>query len=91
MGPPLADQTILTSAEEFAARKLRTVGVVGLYGVESRCAFKEHLESATVVAIHTSFLKYLRALFGASFGELSRNSEIHELERLMSLPDLRAN
>ena len=87
--PASTDETRLTLSEGIAARKLRTVGVVGLCGPDARCAFKEPLESTTVAAIHKSFFDYLRTLFGASFGELSRDSEIHELQRLMSLPDFR--
>ena len=89
VAPALTDEAKFAPVEGFSARKLRSVGVVGLCGPEARCAFKEPLEASMVTAIHASFFDYLRALFGTSFGELSRDAEIHELDRLMSLPDVR--
>lgn len=89
--PALAAGCEVTSADEFALRKLRTVGVIGLCGPDARCAFKEHLEPQTVTAIGAAFQNYLRVLFGSSFAEQTRDAEIHELMRLMSLPDIRPN
>lgn len=78
-----------TSPEEFAARNLRAVGVVGLDGLTPRCAFKESLGSEIVNAIAVGFVEYIRASVCDGFNEQSKLAEIEELERVFSLPDTR--
>jgi hypothetical protein len=69
--PRRVAQSAFTSPEEFAARQLRPVGVVGLSGLKSMCAFKEPLEPPVVEAIAGAFMAYIRTLLGLgdSFAE----------------------
>ncbi|HKD60759.1 MAG TPA: hypothetical protein VKB47_09875 [Terracidiphilus sp.] len=76
------------SPEEFARRQLRGVGVVGLSGAKSVCAFKEPLEPSVVDAIARAFLEHI---FVLCFAEQREAIEIVELKRLYSLPDNRVN
>jgi hypothetical protein len=81
----------LTTREEFTARKLRSVGVIGLCGSLPRAAFKEALPSPVVHGIAIAFLEYLRVILAESFADEIRAVEIAELERLLTLPDTRLN
>jgi hypothetical protein len=78
-------QCNVTTREEFAARKLRSVGVVGLCGPKAKCAFKERLEPSVINAIATAFTEYLRVSFAVDFAEQTEAAEITELERLYLL------
>jgi len=84
-----------TTPEEFAARKLRAVGVVGLRGTKATCAFKEPLDPAVVDAIATAFTDYIRVLLGDSIAmqieERQVGDEVAWLEQLYQLPDTRMN
>jgi hypothetical protein len=64
-----AAQSPLTSETEFAARKLRPVGVVGLCGTKAQSAFKELLPDPVVRAIGTAFIEYVRVSLGQGFVE----------------------
>jgi hypothetical protein len=89
--PRQAAKSELTPPEEFAARKLRSVGIVGLCGLKPRCAFKEPLETPIVNKIAAAFLEYLRVLLGGQIAEQTEAAEIAELERLYGLPSGRPN
>ena len=52
--------------EEFTARQLRSVGVVGMCGTQVTCAFKEPLDSSLVNSIAVAFVEHVRVLLGAS-------------------------
>jgi hypothetical protein len=95
MWPLRPRQVATTSHEEFAARKLRTVGVVGLSGTKGVSAFKEPLESAVVDGISTAFLEYVRVLIGDNIAmqieEWQKGDEVAWLEQLHLLPDMRMN
>jgi hypothetical protein len=77
--------------EELAARKLRSVGFVGLSGLKPRCAFAEPLEPPVVNAIAEAFAEYIRVLLGENFAEHIAAAEVAELHRLFGLPDPRMN
>jgi hypothetical protein len=77
--------------EEFTARQLRSVGVVGLSGLKPLCFFKELLPPHVVDAIATAFLEYIRVLTGAEFAAQMEAAGIAELTRFCSLPDTRMN
>jgi hypothetical protein len=77
--------------EDFMARQLRSVGVIGLSGSKPRCAFKEPLETPVVEAVGAAFLEYLRVLLGESFAEQMEVAEVAELERVYMLQDARPN
>jgi hypothetical protein len=83
----------LTSREEFAARKLRSVGVVGLRGIQSLVAFKEPLDTFVVARIATAFADYVRVLMGQSLVhriQEQKGDAVEWLERLYALEDPRA-
>ncbi len=84
-------QSDWTSREEFAARRLRSVGVVGLGlpGLKPLVAFKEALLPSVVDGIATAFLAYLNVLLADSFAEQLPGAETAELERMWSLRDPR--
>jgi len=84
-------QAAFTSPEEFTARKLRPVGVIGLRGAQPVCAFKEPLDSPVVNSLATAFLEYIRVLLGQGFAEQMEAVEIAELERVWSIADTRPN
>ncbi len=83
---PEANESELTSRQEFAGRALRSVGVIGfgLQGLKPFTAFKEALEPDVVNAISRTFLEYLRVLIGESFSDAA---EIAELERIYAYRD----
>jgi hypothetical protein len=91
-----AAQSEVTGPQEFTARRLRSVGVVGLAGTQPMCAFKEPLDTRVVEAIGDAFVAYIRALLGESFiaqwGE-QLNSHAGDFVQfanaLLSLPDTR--
>jgi hypothetical protein len=93
MWPLRPRQAALTSQEEFAARKLRTVGVAGLCGTKATCAFKEPLDPTVVGAIGTAFAEYIHVLLGDSIAmqieEQQKGDEVAWLEKLHQLPDTR--
>lgn len=76
--------------EEFTVRQFRSVGIVGLRGLESCSAFKEPLDPPVVDAIAAAFLEYVRVLLGQSFAAQVEAAEVAELERLYLLPSVRA-
>lgn len=88
-------QAALTTPEEFAARKLRPVGVVGIHGTTTHVAFREPLDATTVDAIAAAFAEYIRVLVGdsiaAQFEARQKSDEVDWLERLYHLPDDRLN
>ena len=89
---PLQNAAALTTPEEFAARKLRPVGMVGLQGTMARVVFKEPLESHVVDAIAMAFTEHVRFLLGNNIAvqvEEQKGDEVAWLERLYSLPDTR--
>lgn len=78
------------SEEEFTARQLRFVGIVGLSGLNAKCAFEEPLDERVVSTIASAFIEYTRALLTqSSFGDYLAQAEVTELERLYALPDTR--
>jgi hypothetical protein len=79
------------SPEEFTARRLRPVGVVGLSGINTLVSFKEPLPSHVLKLIAVAFSEYIRSLLGRSFEELQVAAEVAELERLYETPDYRVN
>jgi hypothetical protein len=87
--PERAAESDLTTREEFAARKLRSVGVVGLCGLTPVCSFKESLETPVVNSIVVGFLQYIRDSLSDSLVELREAAEIAALECLFTLPDMR--
>jgi hypothetical protein len=81
-----------TSREDFDARRLRSVGVIGLQGVTPACAFKEPLDAQIVNGIAGAFLEYIRVLIGQCFvNEHHTGDAVGWLDRLYLLPDSRAN
>lgn len=83
-----------TPPEEFAERKLRTVGVIGFAGLRTKCAFHEPLDDSTVQAISAAFLEYVRVFLGSNYTARVREQEIAEiaaLEALWTLEDPRPN
>src|ERR1700723_560571 len=76
----LTERELLTP-EEFAARKLRSVGVVGISGAQPRVAFKEPLSVSVVDRIAAAFLEYLRVMLRQGFAEQTATAEVQELER----------
>lgn len=85
--PRLTPENELISAEEFTARKLRSVGVVALDGRGlPQAAFKESLPASVISAIAAGFTEYLRVLIGQKLTEQMEAAEIAELERLCQLP-----
>lgn len=93
--PCQAAESELTTRAEFAARKLRPVGVAGLQGTTPAVALKEPLDPAVVGAIGTAFAEYIRALIGDSVAmqieERQKGDEVSWLDRLHQLPDARVN
>jgi hypothetical protein len=83
---PLPSAGFITP-EDFTARKLRSVGVVGLCGTKPMVAFSELLEPPVVDAIAWAFLEYVRVLLG----EHMEAALVTELERLYALSDTRPN
>jgi hypothetical protein len=77
-----------TTAKEFAARKLRSVGVIGLRGYTPEIAFKEPLDFATMAAISYAFLEHIRRVLGERFAGYA---ETRELSRVFALEDTRPN
>jgi hypothetical protein len=86
-------EAAFTSPEEFTARMLRPVGVIGLQGTQPWCAFKEPLGSPVVNSLATAFLEYIHVLLGQGqgFAEQMEAVEIAELERVWSIADTRPN
>jgi hypothetical protein len=86
-------EVAFTSPEEFTARKLRPVGVIGLQGTQPWCAFKEPLDSPVVNSLATAFLEYIHVLLGQGqgFAEQMEAVEIAELERVWSIADTHPN
>ena len=78
-------QSGLTTPEEFTARQLRPVGVLGLCVTESRAAFKEPLDVSTVDALARAFTAYVNALLG----QRQAGDSLEWCERLFALPDTR--
>jgi hypothetical protein len=89
--PERAHESELTTEEECAARKLRSVGVVGLCGLTPVCSFKESLETPVVNSIVVGFLQYIRDSLSDNLVELREAAEIAALEHLFTLPDMRMN
>jgi|SRR5581483_5405 len=91
----LKPQAEFISREEFAARKLRHVGVIGLSGLKPLVALEEPLEPRIADALAQAFLEYTRVLLGEHFAERFAEqmvgAEVAELERLYTLPDTRLN
>ncbi len=80
-----------TSQAEFTARRLRSVGVMGLGpGLRPLAALKEDLPSSVIDNIASSFLRYIQVLLSGNFAEHLERAETAELERLYSLPDYRS-
>ena len=76
--------------KEWAARKLRSVGFVGLSnGLKPVSALSEPLEPPVVNAIAEAFAEYIRVLLGENFAEHMATAEVAELHRLFGLPDTR--
>ena len=50
------------SCEEFTARQLRSVGIVGLTGTNAECAWKEPLDGELVDRIAAAFAAYVSVL-----------------------------
>jgi hypothetical protein len=76
-------------AARWHGRGLRSVGVIGLCGIETRTVFKEPLEPEQGSALAAAFLAHLQVLFSQSFEEQRPNVEVAELERLHALQDPR--
>ena len=72
------------SAENLAARQLRSVGVIGLNGFEPHCALKEPLDAAVLSAVATAFKAYIKVLIGEDFAEQMNPAKIEELFYLWS-------
>jgi hypothetical protein len=90
--PKAADETMLADiAARWPGRGLRSVGVIGLCGTSPCCAFKEPLESDQVSALAGAFLAYLHVMFADSITAQMEAAEIQELQRMMSIPDMRMN
>ena len=77
-----------TTAKEFAARKLRSVGVIGLRGSTPEIAFKEPLDFATMAAISYAFLEHVRVVLEERFASYA---QVRELNRVFALEDTRPN
>ncbi len=80
---------------EFAARQLRAVGVVGVVGVATRCAFNEPLPESLVASIAMAFAEYVRVFTDSTEPQTapvttSGGDSIIWCERLYALPDTRA-
>ena len=73
-----------TTAENLAARELRTVGVIGLNGLEPHCALKEPLDAAVLSAVGTAFKAYVKVLIGEDFAEQMKPAKVEELYYLWS-------
>lgn len=82
-------QSVPTSSEEFAARRLRPVGVLGLRGLEFRSALKEPLPADVLRSVGFAFGEYVHSLVGTSMEMQLEAGEIAELERVLALPDTR--
>jgi len=77
--------------EEFTARQLRSVGIVGLSGLKPLVYFKELLPPHVVDSIAAAFLAYIRVLTEGEFAAQMEAAGIAELTRLCSIPDTRMN
>jgi len=75
-----------TPANEFARRKLRPVGVVGVSGLQSRCVFKEALPETVVAAIAQAFGAYCGTLVDY---KMPADDSAEWCERLFQLEDPR--
>ena len=91
LAPRQLTESELLTPGEFAARKLRSVGVVGLSGAQARVAFKEMLSVSVVDRIAAAFLEYLRVMLRQGFAEQTEAAEVQELERFYLLEDTRLN
>jgi len=97
--PQPLEPSELNAPDDFAARKLRIVGVVGLCGLKPQCAFKEELPERVMGKIGVAFVEYVRVALGQSYNEqlaveVARQMPGDFLEfagRLYALPDGRAN
>lgn len=90
--PRIAPASELTSEAECLRRGLRTVGVVGIAGLQPHAAFKEPLDATVVSAIGAAFTEYVHALIGnniAALVEPPKGDEVDWLQHLWSLPDNR--
>lgn len=76
---------------DFTARRLRSVGFVGLNGLRPVCSFKEPLPPNVVDAIIRAFTEYAHVLLGGRAAEHVAAEEIAALDRLYTLPDTRIN
>ena len=74
----------LTSPEEFTARKLRSVGVVGLCGLSPRMALKEPLAQSVVDRIALAFQEHVNIVLYERFEEFTAAAEVAELQRVYS-------
>ncbi|HEX4032527.1 MAG TPA: hypothetical protein VHX20_19340 [Terracidiphilus sp.] len=81
------------TAEDFTARKLRSVGCVGvslgLDGFTPHVALIEPLEPHVINAMGCALTEYIRVLVGNALIEQIALAEVTELERMYVLPDSR--
>ena len=80
--------------EVFTARQLRSVGVVGIRGLQPLSVWKEPLPPQVINGVCDAFIDYIRVLLGKSLVDLyeaAQAAEIAELERLFCIPDTRPN
>lgn len=88
------------SEEDFAARELRLVGVVGASGLRGWCAFEEPLEAPIVETISQAFAEYVLRMVTPQLDHIAQataemearaaaQAEVVELELLFLLHDLR--
>jgi len=84
--------------EVFTARQLRSVGVVGIRGLQPLSVWKEPLPPQVINGVCDAFIEYIRVLLGKSLVDLyedlyeaAQAAEIAELERLFCIPDTRPN
>jgi hypothetical protein len=81
--------------QEFTARQLRSVAVVGIRGLQPLSVWKEPLPLQVINGVGNAFIEYIRVLLGKSLADLyeaAQAAEIAELERLFfCIPDARPN
>jgi hypothetical protein len=80
--------------EVFTSRQLRSVGVVGIRGLQPLSVWKEPLPHQVINGVCDAFIEYIRVLLGKSLADLyeaAQAAEIAELERLFCIPDTRPN
>lgn len=85
----------LTTPAEFKARKLRTVGVIGICAGSGIVAFKEALPEDVVARLGTAFGVYVRTLLDIGQPDIvqpeEKGDEVEWLCKLWSLSDPRTN